>query len=102
MLRASAHTSGASIVSQPSQIERQLREDWDNRECIAIVSHHIKKITDFLNQFGKVILVVGPFEFYAPDLTARGKLAQLNEQLTTLERRVEFLEARITRGETLN
>lgn len=102
MLRASANTSGASIVSQPSQIERQLREDWDNRECIAIVSHHIKKITDFLNQFGKCISQLRLLELYVADLTARGKLAQLNEQLTTLERRVEFLEARITRGETLN
>lgn len=43
-----------------------------------------------------------PLELHVADLTVRSKLAQLNEQLTTLERRVEFLEARITRGETLN
>jgi uncharacterized protein len=36
------------------------------------------------------------------DLTCRTKLAKLNEQVNTLERRVEFLEARVTKGETLN
>jgi hypothetical protein len=34
--------------------QQQLREDWDNRETIQIISHHIQKITDFLNQFGKL------------------------------------------------
>lgn len=33
-------------------IQRQLRDDWDNRECIEVIAHHVKKITDFLNQFG--------------------------------------------------
>jgi len=81
----SAHLSSYTDPAINSQ--QQLREDWDNRETIQIISHHIQKITDFLNQF---------------DLTCRTKLAKLNEQVNTLERRVEFLEARVTKGETLN
>jgi hypothetical protein len=29
-------------------------------------------------------------------------LAKLNDSITSLERKVEFLEARVTKGETLN
>lgn len=34
-------------------------------------------------------------------MSCRSRLAVLNEKLTTLERRIEYLEARVTRGETL-
>jgi uncharacterized protein len=79
--------SVASSSSQHITVQRQLRDDWDNRESIQVISLHIKKITDFLNAF---------------DLSCRSKLAELNENVNRLERKVEYLEARITRGETLN
>lgn len=71
----------------PFCIQRQMRDDWDNREFIQLVSDNVKHIADFLNHF---------------ELSCKSKLAALNDVLTTLERKVEFLEARVTRGETLN
>ncbi|XP_067001219.1 probable protein BRICK1-B [Anabrus simplex] len=67
-------------------IQQQIQQDWANREYIEVITGSIKKITDFLNSF---------------DMSCRSRLAVLNEKLTTLERRVEYLEARVTKGETL-
>lgn len=36
-----------------------------------------------------------------PDMSCRSRLATLNEKLTALERRIEYIEARVTKGETL-
>ncbi|MPC16891.1 putative protein BRICK1-A [Portunus trituberculatus] len=56
--------------------------------CILqVITSNIKRIADFLNSF---------------DMSCRSKLSQLNEKLTMLERRIEYLEARVTKGETLN
>ncbi|KAH1007541.1 probable protein BRICK1-A [Dendroctonus ponderosae] len=63
-----------------------IQQDWGNREYIEVVSISIKKITDFLNSF---------------DLSCRSKLAGLNEKLTILERKIDYLEACVTKGETL-
>jgi len=38
---------------QMSQIQRQIQQDWANREYIELMTCSIKKITDFLNSFGK-------------------------------------------------
>ena len=35
------------------------------------------------------------------DMSCRSRLAVLNEKLTTLERRIDYLEACVTKGETL-
>lgn len=35
------------------------------------------------------------------DMSCRSRLATLNEKLTALERRIEYIEARVTKGETL-
>ncbi len=53
--------------AQMSQIQRQIQQDWANREYIEVITCSIKKISDFLNSFGenveifllKRILVVG-------------------------------------------
>jgi len=67
-------------------LQKQTQQDWANREYIEIITSNIKKITDFLNSF---------------DMSCRGKLAGLNEKLTGLERQIEYLEARVTKGDTL-
>ncbi|XP_017785276.1 PREDICTED: probable protein BRICK1-B [Nicrophorus vespilloides] len=73
-------------MSQPrGTIQKQIQNDWANREYIEIITVSIKKITDFLNSF---------------DLSCRSKLATLNEKLTTLERKIDYLEACVTKGET--
>ncbi|KAG5884980.1 hypothetical protein JTB14_000371 [Gonioctena quinquepunctata] len=67
-------------------VQKQIQQDWVNREYIEIITISIKKITDFLNSF---------------DLSCRSKLAGLNEKLTILERKIDYLEACVTKGETL-
>ncbi|XP_015428789.1 PREDICTED: probable protein BRICK1-B [Dufourea novaeangliae] len=67
-------------------IQKQIQQDWANREYIEVITGSIKKITDFLNSF---------------DMSCRSRIAVLNEKLTTLERRIEYLEACVTKGETL-
>lgn len=54
---------------------------------LQVITSNIKRIAEFLNSF---------------DMSCRSKLSQLNEKLTMLERRIEYLEARVTKGETLN
>jgi uncharacterized protein len=89
----------------PMAIQQQMKEDWDNREFIYLVScvfvilisfnsiylvklsDNVRQIADFLAQF---------------ELNCKSKLAKLNDSITSLERKVEFLEARVTKGETLN
>lgn len=57
--------------------------DWVNREYIELVSGSIKRIADFLNSF---------------DTSCRSRLSTLNEKLTSLERKVDYLEARVSQG----
>uniref|UniRef100_F6QKP2 Protein BRICK1 n=1 Tax=Bos taurus TaxID=9913 RepID=F6QKP2_BOVIN len=64
----------------------KIHQDWANREYIEVITSSIKKIADFLNSF---------------DMSCRSRLATLNEKLTALERRIEYIEARVTKGETL-
>lgn len=40
--------------AQMSQIQRQIQQDWANREYIEVITCSIKKISDFLNSFGKL------------------------------------------------
>lgn len=58
-----------------------------DKTVFQVITSNIKRIADFLNSF---------------DMSCRSKLSQLNEKLTMLERRIEYLEARVTKGETLN
>lgn len=62
-----------------STVQAQIQQDWKNREFVEVITNSIKKITEFLNAF---------------DLSARSRLATLNEKLTHLERHVEYIEAR--------
>eukprot|EP00055_Hartaetosiga_balthica_P002306 m.3540 g.3540 ORF g.3540 m.3540 type:complete len:74 (+) comp2083_c0_seq1:77-298(+) len=63
-----------------------IQADWDNREFIETISSGIRRIAEFLNDF---------------DASTRYKLAALNEKLTSLERSLEFVEAKIEKsGET--
>ncbi|XP_021938624.1 probable protein BRICK1-B isoform X4 [Zootermopsis nevadensis] len=72
-------TTFSMAAVQRETIQKQIQQDWANREYIEVITGSIKKITDFLNSF---------------DMSCRSRLAVLNEKLTTLERRVEYLEAR--------
>lgn len=36
-----------------TEVQQQIQQDWENREFIEIVSEGIKKIAEFLNDFGE-------------------------------------------------
>lgn len=97
-------------------IQKQIHQDWANREYIEVITASIKRITDFLNSFGEfhwfhepsplishtlfaVMLIRSSLKF--ADMSCRSRLAVLNEKLTVLERRIDYLEACVTKGETL-
>ncbi|CAI9604103.1 unnamed protein product [Staurois parvus] len=68
------------MASQEDPVQREIHQDWANREYIEVITSSIKKIADFLNSF---------------DMSCRSRLATLNEKLTALERRIEYIEARV-------
>lgn len=37
-----------------TEVQQQIQQDWENREFVEIVSEGIKKIAEFLNEFGKL------------------------------------------------
>jgi len=82
------HVQNPSLASQRDMrsqqlddIQKQIQRDWQHREYIEVVTSSMKKIADFLNSF---------------ELSSRSRLANLNEKLTNLERRIEYVEALVT------
>ncbi|XP_035582955.1 probable protein BRICK1 [Zalophus californianus] len=76
----------AAIAGQEDPVQPESHQDWANREYIEVFTSSIKKIADFLNSF---------------DMSCHSRLATLNKKLTALERRIEYIEARVTKGKTL-
>ncbi|XP_032451128.1 probable protein BRICK1 [Lynx canadensis] len=71
---------------QEDPVQREIHQDWVNRKYIEVITSSIKKMADFLNSF---------------DMPCHSRLSTLNEKLTALERRIEYIEAQVTTGETL-
>lgn len=42
-------------------VQRQLKDDWDNREFIQLISDNVKHIAEFLSQFGKQVDDIGKY-----------------------------------------
>ena len=61
-----------------------IQEDWNNRQFIETITTSIAKIADFLNNL---------------DLSCRGQLSELGEKLTLMERKIDYLEAKIDKHE---
>jgi uncharacterized protein len=38
-------------------IQKQIQQDWANREYIEVITGSIKKIADFLNSFGETLII---------------------------------------------
>ncbi|XP_038176475.1 protein BRICK1 [Arvicola amphibius] len=74
------------MAGQEDPVQREIHQDWANREYMRSSPAASRKSSDFLNSF---------------DMSCRSRLATLNEKLTALERRIEYIEARVTKGETL-
>merc|ERR1711872_663620 len=73
----------ATTQAHREGLQRQTQADWVNREYIELITGSIKRIADFLNSF---------------DMSCRSRLSVLNEKLTSLERKVDYLEARVATG----
>lgn len=65
-----------------SSVQSQVQQDWNNREFVEVITSSITKISEFLNAF---------------DLSARSRLAVLNQKLTSMERQVEYIEAQVSK-----
>ena len=52
-------------------------------EYIELIAGSIKRISDFLNSF---------------DTSCRSRLSNLNQKLTAIERKVDYLEAKVSRN----
>ncbi|KRX65249.1 Hexaprenyldihydroxybenzoate methyltransferase, mitochondrial, partial [Trichinella sp. T9] len=63
-----------------SDVKLELQEDWDNRDIAALISHNVKKISDFLCNF---------------ELSCKYKINLVNERLNSLEKKIEYLEANV-------
>lgn len=95
---------------QEDPVQREIHQDWANREYIEVITSSIKKIADFLNSFGEggrgAVGRLGragraPAVSHCrlpADMSCRSRLATLNEKLTALERRIEYIEARVSSG----
>lgn len=44
------------MAGQEDPVQREIHQDWANREYIEVITSSIKKIADFLNSFGKNFL----------------------------------------------
>lgn len=43
----------SNMAGQEDPVQREIHQDWANREYIEVITSSIKKIADFLNSFGK-------------------------------------------------
>uniref|UniRef100_A0A673UZ83 BRICK1 subunit of SCAR/WAVE actin nucleating complex n=1 Tax=Suricata suricatta TaxID=37032 RepID=A0A673UZ83_SURSU len=71
------------MVGQEDAVQHEIHQDWVNREYTEVITNSIKKIVDSF------------------DMSCGSRLATLNKKLTALERRIEYIEARVTKGETV-
>ncbi|KZV42270.1 protein BRICK 1-like [Dorcoceras hygrometricum] len=82
-----------------------VQADWENREFISNISLNVRRLFDFLVQFGTCLFPhfgmfflssIFPPEYLILESTTKNKLAKLNEKMDTLERRLEILEVQVS------
>ncbi|CAO2580844.1 Protein BRICK1 [Lemmus lemmus] len=61
------------MAGQEDLVQKEIHQDWANREYIETITSSIKKTSDFLNSFA---------------MSCHSRPATLNEKLTALERRI--------------
>jgi uncharacterized protein len=81
---------------ETSEVRRNIQDDWQRRDDIQLLTSAIKRLVDFLNQFGSLIIISINFIYlFISESSCRYRLSILNEKLTALERHVDYLEARV-------
>ncbi|XP_053074011.1 probable protein BRICK1-A [Acinonyx jubatus] len=81
MLTRLSHPGGSHGGPRGSGV-REIHQDWANRKYIEVITSSIKKMEDFLNSF---------------HMSCHSRLSTLKEKLTALKRRIEYIEARVTK-----
>jgi len=82
---SSSSSAGGSQLGVASQLHREALQrrtqgDWANREFAELMTGSIKRIADFLTAF---------------HLSCSSRLSDLNSRLTRMERKMEYLEAKV-------
>ena len=75
-----------------SSLEQTIKDDWANRQVIESLSLGIRDMSEFLNKFGMSAVSTIMLDV---DSQARFMMSRLDEKLTSLERKMAFIEARI-------
>ncbi|TRY67591.1 hypothetical protein TCAL_03465 [Tigriopus californicus] len=70
----------SSVQRHREALQRRTQGDWAEREYVELISGSLKRLADFLNAF---------------DMSVKGRMSNLNEKLTGLERKVTYLEAKV-------
>ena len=72
--------SGSAAAPSTTDLSKTVSQDYEDREFVEVIQLNISKIVSFLNEF---------------DLSARYRLARINEKLTSLERKLQYADAAI-------
>uniref|UniRef100_A0A673T5C2 BRICK1 subunit of SCAR/WAVE actin nucleating complex n=1 Tax=Suricata suricatta TaxID=37032 RepID=A0A673T5C2_SURSU len=56
------------MAGQEDPVQREIHQDWANREYIEVITSSIKKIADFLNSFVASLLPLWPASIPVPTL----------------------------------
>ncbi|EQB76952.1 hypothetical protein CB1_000105011 [Camelus ferus] len=87
------------MAGQEDPVQREIHQDWANREYIEVITSSIKKIADFLNSFGHLWLfrdagtsdglLVNQTELFVPSLNVDGQpiFANITLPVYTLKER---------------
>ena len=78
-------------------LQEAIKQDWDNRDYIEGISISILKIAEFLNKFGTLnrCNILNSYSHLHEEQNTRVKLGELNQKLTNLERKMEYVEAAV-------
>lgn len=76
----SGGSSAGNVQMHREALQRRTQGDWVNREYAELMTGSIKRIADFLTAF---------------HLSCSSRLSDLNARLTRMERKMEYLEAKV-------
>ena len=49
---------------ETSEVRRNIQDDWQRRDDILLLTTAIKRLVDFLNQFGSLIIIMFIFHIF--------------------------------------
>ncbi|KAG1361159.1 Protein BRICK 1 [Cocos nucifera] len=86
--------SRAGGITNAVNVGIAVQADWENREFISNISLNVRRLFEFLLQFGIPLSGSNQSNGFS-EATTKSKLAALNEKLDILEHRLEVLEVQL-------